>query len=59
VKNLPDGRVEVIADGKNDHLQELLDWLHVGPDFAQVKKVDHEYLKEPEDQSYYRFFIKH
>ena len=40
VRNLPDGRVEVRAEGQRPALQSLLDFLHVGPTGAQVKQVD-------------------
>jgi acylphosphatase len=38
--NLSDGRVEVIAEGLRDKLDELLVWLHHGPPSARVSKVD-------------------
>lgn len=40
VKNLPDGRVEVMASGQVDRLKELQDWLGKGPDLARVLRVD-------------------
>ena len=43
--NLRDGRVEVIACGEAQQLQQLLDWLHRGPQMAQVISVDHEQIQ--------------
>ncbi|TBW59457.1 acylphosphatase [Marinobacter halodurans] len=42
VKNLPDGRVEVVACGDEDALERLVEWLHKGPDRARVDHVDVE-----------------
>ena len=38
-KNLPDGRVEVLADGEASALGALERWLHVGPPMAKVNSV--------------------
>lgn len=35
-KNLPDGRVEVLACGERDALERLRDWLGRGPAAAEV-----------------------
>ncbi len=37
--NLSDGRVEVLACGHEQSIQELINWLHKGPDYAQVSDV--------------------
>ena len=37
--NLSDGRVEVLAHGKPDALDQLEQWLHQGPPVARVEKV--------------------
>jgi acylphosphatase len=39
VKNLPDGRVEAIAEGDRAELERLLDMLRRGPSMAEVGKV--------------------
>ena len=39
-KNLPDGRVEVLACGEEAKVQELIDWLRKGPPAAKVQGVD-------------------
>ena len=38
-KNLPDGRVEVLAEGDASALDALERWLHVGPPLAKVESV--------------------
>ena len=40
VYNRPDGKVEVVAEGTDEQLQALLDFLHKGSPHAQVKQVD-------------------
>jgi acylphosphatase len=42
VKNLPDGRVEVVAAGPADALTELTGWLWEGPPAARVDGVQVE-----------------
>ena len=37
--NLPDGSVEVRACGEPAAIEKLLDWLHEGPQHAQVTAV--------------------
>lgn len=43
VRNTRDGRVEVLAEGEKEILQELLRWLHRGPSSARVTHVDYEW----------------
>ncbi len=40
VRNLPDGRVEVVAQGERAPLERLLAWLHQGPPGARVDAVE-------------------
>ncbi len=40
VRNLLDGRVEVIAEGPESSLHDLIAFLHQGPPAAQVSGVD-------------------
>jgi len=42
-RNLPDGRVEVIAQGERDRLESLLAWLHQGSPGARVDTVEHRW----------------
>lgn len=39
-KNLPDGRVEVLACGEDAAVSELIEWLWQGPPAAKVESVD-------------------
>ena len=54
VRNLPDGRVEVYAEGDEESLQLLLKELQKGPYFARVDSVEYE-LTEPRGE--YEDFI--
>ena len=38
--NLPDGRVEVVAYGDPQNIEELERWLQAGPPMARVKRVE-------------------
>ncbi len=38
-RNLPDGRVEIVAEGPDSDLQKLQDWSHKGPLMARVENV--------------------
>lgn len=40
VKNLMDGRVEVIAEGNKDDVDKLVEWCHKGPPDAYVSSVE-------------------
>jgi acylphosphatase len=39
VRNLPEGSVEVKAEGRRKHLEKLIGYLKVGPPMAEVDKV--------------------
>jgi acylphosphatase len=39
VRNLPDGRVEVIAEGDKEKLDELVQFCRIGPSGARVKNI--------------------
>jgi acylphosphatase len=41
-KNLPDGRVEVLAVGKAEALADLERWLWQGPSLAKVEEVSRQ-----------------
>lgn len=43
-KNLPDGRVEVLAFGDDDAIASLERWLSRGPPLAKVDSVDRQPL---------------
>ena len=40
VCNLWDGRVEAVAEGEEEHVQQLVEWCHRGPHSAVVDQVD-------------------
>ncbi|VXB58694.1 Acylphosphatase [Pseudomonas sp. 8AS] len=42
VRNLPDGRVEVLAEGAEAAVRELVEWLASGPAKAEVTAVELE-----------------
>jgi len=44
--NLADGRVEVVASGSDDALEQLAAWLRYGPPAARVDGVEREALPE-------------
>lgn len=39
-RNLADGRVEIVAEGQPETLQQLFDWCHKGPPAARVTAVE-------------------
>jgi acylphosphatase len=39
-RNLPDGRVEVVLEGRPDDVAAVLAWLRQGPAYARVETVD-------------------
>ena len=47
-KNLPDGTVEIVAEGNEDKLKELLEFIKKGPGIAKVENVKIKH-KEPEN----------
>ncbi len=40
VRNLPDGSVEVTAEGEQEALEQLVEWLKQGPWGASVRSVE-------------------
>lgn len=42
VRNLDDGRVEIVAEGDTKGLEKLLDWVKRGSLLARVQKVEKE-----------------
>ncbi|MCG5531435.1 acylphosphatase [Halorhodospira halochloris] len=55
VRNLADGRVEVLASGDSAQLAELCQWLHQGPPAARVEQVD---CQQSEEQPSGGFVVK-
>lgn len=42
VRNLPDRRVELVAEGPRKALDAMVDWCHIGPPLAHVEEVSIE-----------------
>ena len=40
VRNRPDGSVELLAEGEEEGLKELVSWAHRGPSASHVERVD-------------------
>jgi acylphosphatase len=43
VRNLPDGTVEVVAEGEESNVKQFLQWCRRGPPYARVTGVKEEY----------------
>jgi len=56
VRNLADGRVEVWAQGEDDSVARLVDWLWAGPPGAVVTGVESDVVAI--DQTLSDFFIR-
>lgn len=39
VRNLPDGKVEAVAEGPEDRVRRFVDWCRRGPSAARVDRV--------------------
>jgi acylphosphatase len=48
VRNLPDGRVEVLACGKPEQVKAFYIWLQKGPELAKVTGVEYSELEPKE-----------
>ncbi len=53
VRNLPDGRVEIVAQGKPTVLREFVRRIRIGPRFATVRSVR---VEERENEQEYDHF---
>ena len=51
VRNLPDGSVELDAEGEEESLHSLLYWCQHGPPGARVDKVDVDWLTPSHQES--------
>ena len=54
VRNLPDGRVEVLAEGDDKKIDEFIKFLHKGPPSAKVEDVE---IKEQDYKGEFSDFI--
>lgn len=48
IKNMPDGSVSIVVQGKKDPVDDFIVWCHEGPSSAKVDKVQVSW-QEPED----------
>lgn len=53
VRNLPDGRVEVLASGDAEDLESLERFLREGPQMARVDGVDREGAQPPDQDGFH------
>jgi acylphosphatase len=56
VRNLSDGRVEIFAQGPDEEVNEILDWIWAGPATAQVVGVESDVVAP--DATLTDFFIQ-
>lgn len=52
VRNLDDGRVEVMASAEATQIDALIQWLHHGPALAKVDKVEFDNDTNPQTQTF-------
>jgi len=57
VRNLPDGGVEAVFEGKPEDVERLVGWCRVGPSLAVVERV--EALEEPYSGAFNEFSIRY
>ena len=55
VKNLMDGSVEIVFEGKEDDVKDMIRWCNNGPPGARVKDISVEW--EDYEGKFDRFFI--
>ena len=53
VKNLIDGRVEVVIEGEKRDVEKLVAWCHVGPPGSIVRNVDCEWGDSTGEYSFF------
>lgn len=57
VKNLPDRKVEIIAEGEKEKVKQMVDWVKQGPPAAQVNNIDIEWQEyKGEFKDFYIFY---
>jgi len=56
-KNMPDGTVEVVAEGPEDKLKGLIEFCKKGPEMAEVKKLDVKF--EETSDEFEGFEVRH
>lgn len=56
VRNLRDGRVEIMVEGEEEMVERLIQWCHRGPTSAYIRKVTSE--KSEPQRDFDRFRVK-
>jgi acylphosphatase len=56
VRNLPDGRVEAVFEGAEEHVRHMVDWCRQGPSGAYVVNV--EVAHDPYTGEFHSFRVK-
>jgi acylphosphatase len=57
VRNMADDRVEACFEGKDENIDKMLQWCHIGPSAARVEKVLTE--EEPYTGEFRDFNVKY
>lgn len=57
VKNLPDGNVEAVLEGKEEKVRQLIKWAEKGTFLAKIKDI--EIIKEDYTDEFSKFEIKY
>ncbi len=57
VKNTSDGKVEAVFEGKDDRVQDMIEWCNHGPALANV--IDVECEEQKFEDKYISFLIKY
>ncbi len=54
VRNLPDGSVEILAEGERKPLEKLVEWAHQGSPVSQVDEVSETFSNAAEEFNSFR-----
>jgi len=57
VKNLKDGRVEIVVEGEEKKTGKLIKWVKRGPAFAKVEKI--QIIEEQYKREFKKFDIRY
>ena len=57
IRSTSGNEVEVVAEGDEDNLKKLIEFLEVGPDGTEIEKFDFEWIEPTDD--FIRFAIKY